>query len=350
MRTVRVKIHNGEFVNLTFDPITCTWKSLLQVPSETSYSQQDHKYGMIFEAWDEYNNNVILDRTDTEFGADLVVRVREEQTPVIQFTGPVRVEESLLHVAFDVTDEGGSNIDLDSIKIQFGQTIFDRNDPGMVITEVTPGTYYKVAFDPLMNVQDGVYEITAEARDGDENIFIASFYYEVDTDPTEFITDRTQADVDLVKELREKYLNGTITEEEKELYATNLKGARNRSDFIRILTNMRYIATMFEIPYSMDELPEIPRESYIQQLRDNVEMFRQKLPIHDTTPYTPFLPINSWQKMNDLEQILYDVHENLKYRFNYYCGNDAYTGLYMYEDNESAEGYIPDDEVIGTIE
>ena len=325
MRLVRVKIANGSFVNLAYDEQQDKWSTLLQVPSETSYFQPDHKYGLVFEAWDEENHNVIYDRTDETFGDELAVRVRERTTPLIELIKPARpfiIDVSELNIEFNVTDLGGSTLDLDSILLKFYDDEFDLDNEYMTVTPITNGV--NVVFNPPFFIQDGEYEIEITAEDYDDNMSKLNFSFIVDTDPCEFITDRTEADVQLVKELRQKYLDGTITEEEKALFAQDLKGARNRSDLLRILINMEYLAEMFTIDYDIDELPEIPNANYIQEMRDWVAYFRSNLPIHADTPFTPKLPINTYKKMNDLEKILFDIHDNLQYRFKYYCDDGLY--------------------------
>lgn len=326
MRTVRAKIHNGQYVDFTFNPTSGLWEAQLQAPSETSYFQPDHKYVIQFEAWDEDGHNVILNNTDPTYGSELAVRVREQVNTVITLiqpsTPPYIIHGSSMVVEFTVTDAGGSLIDEDSIKLTFGSNEYGIDSEYMTVTAITGG--YHCVFDADVFMQDGTYDITIQASDNDENTSIEVFPIIIDTDPTSYVYDRTLEDVLLAKTLREKYLNGTITEAEKLIYATDLKGARNRSDFLRIINAMEYIALMFDVDFSINTLPEIPTESYIQELVDDVEMFRSTLPVHEDTPYTPSLPINTYKKMNDLEKILFDIHDNLRYRFTYYCDDGLY--------------------------
>lgn len=48
--------------------------------------------------------------------------------------------------------------------------------------------------------------------------------------------------------------------------------------------------------------------------------------IHGDTPKTPSMPVNTYQKMNDIEKILDDVYGILLNNFNYYCGSEIYAG------------------------
>ena len=55
----------------------------------------------------------------------------------------------------------------------------------------------------------------------------------------EWVYDRTQADVERVKVLNDKYAAGTISEEEKMEWAAGMKGALNVADLNRIESNIR---------------------------------------------------------------------------------------------------------------
>ena len=57
-----------------------------------------------------------------------------------------------------------------------------------------------------------------------------------------WITDRTQADVDRVKQLAEKAKSGTWTEEEQAEWASGMKGALSYTDYNRIENGMKEIA------------------------------------------------------------------------------------------------------------
>lgn len=98
------------------------------------------------------------------------------------------------------------------------------------------------------------------------------------------ITDRVQADVDRVKELKEKYLSGTITEEEKQEWDNGLKGAYNNTDMNRVgiaISDLKYrLDTEYEdlnsyreslliahdsilnFPYDPDDIQVNPKTNY----------------------------------------------------------------------------------------
>lgn len=149
------------------------------------------------------------------------------------------------------------------------------------------------------------------------------------------ILDRTQEDVDRIKELRAKFLAPEITEEEYTEYLKQMKGALNYSDLERIEYNLDLVANMFSAEVdgfdvvledmSRDYIPRIP---YFQVLLRNVKKLRDTLYILSTTPQVPALPLSWYYNWNDIEQIIYDVYW-MKRRFErsfYYCGEELYAG------------------------
>lgn len=65
-----------------------------------------------------------------------------------------------------------------------------------------------------------------------------------------WITDRTQADVDRVKELTAKARTGTWTEEEQQEWASGMKGALSYTDYSRIESGMKELAEIVGASYS----------------------------------------------------------------------------------------------------
>lgn len=65
-----------------------------------------------------------------------------------------------------------------------------------------------------------------------------------------WITDRTQADIDRVKELTAKARTGTWTEEEQQEWAAGMKGALSYTDYSRIENGIKELAEIVGAPYS----------------------------------------------------------------------------------------------------
>ena len=79
----------------------------------------------------------------------------------------------------------------------------------------------------------------------------------------EWIYDRTQADVDRVSLLNQKYATGAISEEEKKEWDAGMKGALNAADLNRIEGNIREIAGVLAVSVVTKtwEKEQIPRVS-----------------------------------------------------------------------------------------
>lgn len=139
------------------------------------------------------------------------------------------------------------------------------------------------------------------------------------------VTDRRQSDVEYVLDLLEKGWEN-FTDDEKTAWNNGLKGAQNRSDYERIQNNIQLLSDVLELKLTVNEVPENPTTTFFKNVLDNTETIRGAYCIHNTTPVTPKAPINTYQKVNDIEQILFDVYEILLNNFHYYCGNEIYAG------------------------
>lgn len=151
----------------------------------------------------------------------------------------------------------------------------------------------------------------------------------------EFVYDRTQADVDRVKYLNDRYISGDITEEERQEWNTGingiagLKGAFNLADIQRIEENCRTISEILsaDVDTKEWEYGDIPRASDYLRIRDNVQRIRDTYPAISSIPQVPEQPLNTYHKWNDIEKILHDVYSiyvRIQNSF-YYCG-EMYAG------------------------
>lgn len=144
-----------------------------------------------------------------------------------------------------------------------------------------------------------------------------------------FIFDRTQEDVNRANELR-KIGWEKMTEEQRTEWMSGLKGCMNTADLKRIENNLFVIAQQLNVDMqtNRDNLPDIPNELYFQVLLANVEKLRALGYIHHDTPKVPSMPLNSFEKLNDVERILHDIYEI--YLANnscaLYCGTEIYAG------------------------
>lgn len=133
---------------------------------------------------------------------------------------------------------------------------------------------------------DNCYELDLEMEDAAGNIgtYQETIVYVLPY----FITDRSQLDID----------------------ERTAKGFINASDMERVETNTELIAGYIAVPVTVKKnwkIGDLPGVSDFKRIRDNVEKIRSGYVIRADTPETPVQPLNTWQKWNDLEQILYDV-------------------------------------------
>lgn len=141
------------------------------------------------------------------------------------------------------------------------------------------------------------------------------------------ITDRTQSDVDLVKELRLLRWS-EMTDEQKTMWMSGLKGALNNSDLERIENNIHLLSDVFEVNMTTyeNDIPYIPTLDYWQNLIDNVVAIRARGYAYWNTPQVPLLPINNFEKVNDIEKILRDTYQILISNLYYESIDEWYTG------------------------
>jgi hypothetical protein len=140
------------------------------------------------------------------------------------------------------------------------------------------------------------------------------------------ITNRTKQDVNHVKELNYKLIHGTMTQDEKAEWLTDLKGALNLSDLRRIKNNIELLNIVLELNLTISAIPEIPDENYYSELLTNVQSIYNTNIHYRATPRTPQQPLNLYTKWNDIEKILEDTYNVLNNNFFYYCGDDYYCG------------------------
>lgn len=123
------------------------------------------------------------------------------------------------------------------------------------------------------------------------------------------VFDRKQEDVERALMLNRKYINGTLTEAEKTEWLSGLKGALNAKDLNRIETNCGIVAENIAVVVQTKswERKSIPRASDFERICSNIERIRSSYATLKTTPETPEQPLNTFQKWNDIEKILFDV-------------------------------------------
>lgn len=174
--------------------------------------------------------------------------------------------------------------------------------------------------------EDSLYRIYLEMYDeaGNKSTYEGTIEYILPW----FVYDRTQEDVDRVLELKRIGWDNLSAEERAEWLGGRMKGALNLSDLKRIENDCYVIAQLLniEITTRKDDLPRYPNASYFTSMLANVETIRSVGYRYVETPSVPAQPINSYQKLNDIERILHDVYEVFTANYVYYAGEEIYAG------------------------
>lgn len=154
----------------------------------------------------------------------------------------------------------------------------------------------------------------------------------------ELITDRTQADVAVLKALADKIKSGSFTAADILEFNLPSKGAYNFEDLNRVGKALIFLAELLkESGYlvSVDvktdwTMSDIPRINDIAAYLQQVDKVRNALNIVDYLPETP-TTILTVEQANDIEKIIeitYDFLQNMiaEYRYSntFYSGEDNY--------------------------
>lgn len=151
------------------------------------------------------------------------------------------------------------------------------------------------------------------------------------------ITDRTQADVDRIRELAKKLNAGTATVEElAEWNSIVLKGSYDYSDLNRVGDAVQYLSEILK-SHGYD-CPVSPKLDWLEsgrgapsdmaQYLQNVQTLRGILTLLPETPNVPAdMEKLTWQEANAIEQIIVDLESTIKtmLKTRVACG-DAYCG------------------------
>lgn len=164
----------------------------------------------------------------------------------------------------------------------------------------------------VARAEDDIYRvsITAANQSGTSTQLTTIIYYGL-----HLITDRTQDDVNRVKELLAKGWANMTADEQAE-WSAGIKGAYNNSDINRVQSAVRYLRDRLEeVGYSVI-IPEArtwtqddaPTQADMQQYLDDVRAIRSVFTLLNTTPNVPnSMARLTFTRANDIEQILFDV-------------------------------------------
>lgn len=191
VQTVKAKI-NGQTVNLTYNEGNQAWEATTTAPSQSSYNQPNHYYGVEVTATDDSGNSTTVSATTGDFQDDLQLVVKEKVPPVITITSPT--DEAFLTnnkptIQFAITDDdSGVDPDTITIKIDNGANITSG------ITKNASGRGFNCSYVPTTALWDGSHTVYVNAKDHDGNAAVQkSVQFTVDTvAPTLNVTSPTE--------------------------------------------------------------------------------------------------------------------------------------------------------------
>ena len=125
------------------------------------------------------------------------------------------------------------------------------------------------------------------------------------------IIDRTQADVNRVKQIAAKGKAGTWTAEEQAEWAAGMKGAYNYTDFNRVESAVAELAEILGVTVetaAMWDVRSVPTLADTQRYLANIRRLKRKCAGLGRTPPVPeSMARMTYQTANDIEKILVDI-------------------------------------------
>ena len=163
-----IAVLNGTTYALALNSSTGEYEATLTAPNESSYNNNaGHYFPVTIKATDDAGNVTIINDTDSTFGDNLKLQVKETVLPVIVISSPTDSEitsNAKPTVNWTVTDSGsGVNPDTIGITIDEGNKITS----GITKTRITNG--YQCSYSISEALSDGTHTVYIDADDYDGN-------------------------------------------------------------------------------------------------------------------------------------------------------------------------------------
>lgn len=166
IQSIKATINSQEIV-LVYNPDSEYWEAQATAPSQTSWGEQDHKYGISLEAKDQAGNRKTIDRLDETFGSSLQLRVFEKDAPKIVIKSPSSdafITNAKPTITWVVTDEGsGVNKASITLKIDEQPAITEG-----ILAETAEGGF-NCQYTPSEPLYEGAHILRFNASDNDGN-------------------------------------------------------------------------------------------------------------------------------------------------------------------------------------
>lgn len=158
---------NGQQYTLTYNASTGKYEATITAPSQSSWSQTEHKYGVSVTATDVAGNSTTIDRSDATFGEDLKLRVLEKTAPVVSELSPSSgsyITDNKPTITFKLSDtESGVDTSTTVLKINGTQVAV----ADITFTAIAGG--YSASYAVPTALGEGSNTISVSVSDNDGN-------------------------------------------------------------------------------------------------------------------------------------------------------------------------------------
>lgn len=136
----------------------------------------------------------------------------------------------------------------------------------------------------------------------------------------ELVTDRTQADVNRVSTLTAKWLDGTITNEEKAEWLAGMKGAYNFTDLNRVGRAVEFVGNLLfqgghhiHVTAKQDwTVADIPTQAQMNAFLTDLTLLKSSVR-GITIPVPQNMDNLNFQTANQIEQLIIAVYDAINY-------------------------------------
>ena len=156
---------NGQRVVASYDEASDLYTISTTAPADSSWPQEDHKYGVELFAEDLAGNVTKVDRKDETYGDQLAIRVLEPTLPTVTIEYPTEssvLGKSSLTAKATVTAQGKSGVTPAQIEFKCNSDVISN------INWEGDGTTYHADV-KITGLSDGSNSITVKATDNDGN-------------------------------------------------------------------------------------------------------------------------------------------------------------------------------------
>lgn len=175
--SVKAKI-NGTTYNLTYNSSAGAYEGTITAPSTSSFNQSGGYYGVEVTAYDDSGNSTTVNQSDSKFGEQLKLYVKETVSPEITITSPTSgalLTTNKPTISWKASDLD-SGVNQDSIKLYIDDVEVDGT-----ISATKSGNTYTCSYIPTTALSDGSHSLKFTVSDNDGNSSEKTITITVDT-------------------------------------------------------------------------------------------------------------------------------------------------------------------------